>query len=150
MSGEILVVYGASKTLESNGAAISNNNKGQADDATYSVSADGGNYPDAEFVVSFAFSVAPTENTTLVLLAQALDFDGTGDDDPPEDGATTYKGQVIGSFTVNNVTTTQYRRCTAQDVPPLASYYLWNNATGQTVSAGWTLKVRPRTFNTAP
>ncbi|MCP4635908.1 MAG: hypothetical protein GY848_05485 [Methyloversatilis sp.] len=149
MAGEILVVYGTSKTLEANGASIANNNKGIADDATYSVASDGGGYPDAEFVASFAFGTAPTENTTLVLLAQPLDVDGTPDTDAPEDGAATFKAVPIGSFVVNNSTTTQYARLVAYDLPPLANYYLWNNATGQAVSAGWTLKVRPRTYKPA-
>lgn len=149
MAGEIQVVYGTSKTLEANGASIANNNKGIADDATYSVAADGGNFPDAEFVVSFAFGTAPTENTTLVLLAQPLDVDGTADTDAPEDGVVTFKAVPIGSFVVNNSTATQYARLVAFDLPPLANYYLWNNATGQAVSAGWTLKVRPRTYKPA-
>lgn len=149
MAGEIQVVYGTSKTLEANGASIANNNKGVADDATYSVATDGGGYPDAEFVASFAFGTAPTENTTLVLLAQPLDVDGTGDAEPPEDGAATFKGLFVGSFVVNNVASAQFARLVAFDLPPLASYYLWNNATGQTVSSGWSLKIRPRTYKPA-
>jgi hypothetical protein len=147
MANETTVVEGTPKTLEANGASISNNNVGHADDATYSVAADGGGYPDAVFVLGVTFGTAPTENTTIVLLARPLNVLGTADCEAPENGATTYKGRFIGSFVLNNVTTLQYPApILAQDVPAEAEYYLWNNATGQTISAGWTLTVTPRTY----
>jgi hypothetical protein len=146
MAGEITVTFGTEKTLEANGAAIANNNVGQADDATYSVAADGANFPDARFVLSFAFGTAPAENTSLVLLARPLNIDGTADSEPPENGAATFKGRFMGAFTVNNVTTTQYAVLTAYDLPREAEYFVWNNGTGQSLSAGWTLKVLPRTY----
>lgn len=150
MATETTVVYGTSKTLEANGASITNNNVDQANDASYSVSSDGSNYPDAEFVLSVTFGTAPTENSTIVLLVRPLDVDGTSDTEVPENGATTFKGQYVGSFVMNNVTTAQYARLIAYDVPPVGDYYIWNNNTGQTISAGWTLKVRPRTYKPAP
>lgn len=146
MANETTVVYGTPVTLEANGASISNNNVGQADDATYSVSADGANYPDAKFVLSCAFGTAPTENTAVVLLARPINIDSTNDSEAPENGAATFKGRYIGAFTLNNVTTTQYVELIAFDVPADAEYYIWNNATGQTLSAGWTLKITPRTY----
>jgi len=150
MATETTVVYGTSKTLEASGASITNNNVDQANDASYSVASDGASYPDAEFVLSLAFGTAPTENSTIVLLARPLDVDSTSDTEIPENGATTFKGQYVGTFVLNNVTTTQYVRLVAYDLPPLADYYIWNNNTGQTISAGWTLKVRPRTYKPAP
>lgn len=147
MSGETIVVYGTTKTLEANGASIANNTLTQADDATYGTVADGGSFPDADFALAFAFSVAPTEGTVLSLYARPLDVDGTSDTEVPE---VTRPTRFIGSFVVNNVTTTQYAQLTAQDVPKLASYYLHNNGTGQSVSAGWTLKVTPRSYSAAP
>ena len=145
MANEATVVYGTAKTLESSGAAISNNNVAAAT-TTYGVAADGANYPDAQFVLSFAFATAPTENTSLVLLARPLNIDGTADSEAPENGAATFKGRFVGAFTVNNVTTTQYAALTAYDLPREAEYYLWNNGTGQSLSSGWTLKVTPRSY----
>ena len=150
MAGEAIVVYGASKTLEASGASIANNNVDQANDANYTPSADGADYPDAEFVLSVAFATAPTENSTIMLLARPINIDGTADAEVPENGAATFKGVPIGTFVLNNVTTTQYIRLVAYDVPASAEYFIWNNATGQTISAGWTLKVRPRTIKPAP
>jgi len=150
MATETTVVYGTSKTLEANGASIINNNVDQANDANYSPSTDGADYPDAEFVLSITFATAPTENSTIVLLVRPVNIDGTSDSEVPENGATTFKGQYVGTFVLNNVTTTQYARLIAYDVPPTGDYFIWNNNTGQTISAGWTLKVRPRTYKPAP
>ena len=142
MSGETIIKLGTPKTLEANGASIANNTLAQADDAGYSVASDGAYYPDAKFVISVTFGTAPTEGTTLALYARPLDIDGTNDAEVPE---TTRPTVFIGTFAVNNVTTAQYIELLAQDVPWSASYYIHNNGTGQTVSAGWTLKVTPCT-----
>ena len=147
MAGEMTIVYGTTKTLEANGASISNNALAQADDADYSVASDGASYPDAEFVLSGAFGTAPTEGMVLALYARPLNIDGTNDAEAPE---TTRPTRFIGNFVVNNVTSTQYMTLTAFDVPAEASYYVHNNATGQTLSSGWTLKVKPRTYKPAP
>lgn len=146
MAGEQTVARGTTKTLEANGGSIANNAVGQADDANYDIDSDGASYPDAEFVLACAFATAPTEGTVIALYARPLDVDGTNDTEAPEAARPT---RFITSFVVNNVTTTQYMTELARDVPKLASYYLHNNGTGQTISAGWTLKVTPRTYKPA-
>jgi hypothetical protein len=138
MAGEAKLFYGSSKTLEANGGSIANNAIAQANDASYDVSADGSNYPSARFVASFTFSVAPTEGSRILLLARPLDIDSTNDAEAPE---ATFLFIRVGSFPVNNVTTAQYAECYVDTVPFKADYYLYNDATGQTISAGWTLKV---------
>jgi len=147
MSGEAIRARGITKTLEANGASIANNAIAQADDATYDITADGDDYEDAKFVASFTFGTAPTEGTVLALYARPLDIDGTNDAEVPEAARPTV---YIGNFVVNNVTSTQYAELVGYDVPDKADYYLHNNGTGQTVSAGWTLKVTPRSRAPAP
>lgn len=142
MSNETIIKLGTPKTLEANGASIANNTLAQADDADYSIASDGTYYPDAKFVVNVTFSVAPTEGTVVALYARPLNISGTDDSEVPE---ITRPTTFIGTFVVNNVTTTQYIELLAQDVPWEASYYLHNNGTGQTISAGWTLVVTPYT-----
>ena len=146
MANEAVVKLGTPKTLEANGASIANTAIGQADDATYGIVADGASYPDADFVLAVAFGTAPTISTTIDLYAQELDIDGTSDAIAP---TTTYKQRYIGSFVVAAQTAMQYLKVRGYDVPLVASYYLHNNATGQTMSAGWTLKVTPRTIGPA-
>lgn len=143
---EAILKLGTPKTLEANGAAIANNAIAQADDAIYDVVVDGAGYPDARFVLTGTFSVAPTENTTLGLYAQPLDIDGTADADAPE---TTRPTVFIGVFVLNNVTTAQSLVCMAEALPWKASYYVHNNGSGQQLGAGWTLKVTPCTVGPA-
>ncbi len=146
MSNEAIVKFGTQKTLEANGAAIANNTLAQADDASYGIVADGLSYPDARFVLTGTFATAPTENTTLALYARPLNIDGTADADAPE---TTRPVQYIGVFVVNDVTTSQSLVLMAQNVPWEADYYIHNNGTGQTLSAGWKLLVTPCTIGPA-
>ena len=147
MAGEMIVVLGTPKTLEASGASIANNALAQADDASYDRDSDGGGYPDAEFVLACAFGTAPTEGVVVALYARPMDVDGTNDTEAPEAARPTW---FVGSFVVNNVTSTQYiGPLIARDVPKLANYYLHNNATGQTLSSGWTLKVTPRSYKPA-
>lgn len=146
MTNEAKFYYGTTKTLEASGSSISNNALAQADDANYDVVSDGGGYPDGEFVLSGAFSVAPAENAALAIYARPLDVDSTNDTEVPE---TTRPTLYIGALPVNNVTTTQYITCVGRDLPKLAAYYVHNNATGQTLGSGWTLKVTPRTYGPA-
>lgn len=146
MSNEAIVKLGTQKTLEASGAAIANNTLAQADDASYGIATDGAYYPDARFVLTGAFGTAPTENTTLALYARPLNIDGTADADAPE---TTRPTQYIGVFLVNNVTTSQSLVLMAQNVPWEADYYIHNNGTGQTLSAGWKLLVTPCTIGPA-
>lgn len=146
MAGETIVVFGTPKTLEANGGAIANNAVVQADDATYDQVSDGAGFMYADFVLGFTYATAPTEGTVLALYARPLDIDGTNDAEVPEAARPT---MFIGSFVVNNVTTAQYAQLMERQVPKLASYYIHNSATGQTVSAGWTLKVTPRSYKAA-
>ena len=146
MAGETIRVYGAAKTLEANGALIANNALVQADDANYDIVSDGSSYEDAEFVLGFTYGTTPTEGTVLALLVRPLDLDGTNDAEVPE---TTRPIRQVGVFVVNNVTTAQYAICVGRDLPKLGAYYIHNVATGQSVSAGWTLKVTPRSRKAA-
>lgn len=146
MANEMIVVWGTPKTLEANGASITNNTIAQANDADYSVSADGSSYPDALFVLAATFGTSPTEGTAISLYARPLNIDGTADSEVPE---VTRPTRFVGNFIVNNVSTAQYMSFVADDVPAEASYYLHNNGTGQTLSSGWTLKVTPRTYKPA-
>ena len=142
-TNDAIVKLGTTKTLEANGDSTANNVITLVEDEGYSISADGANAPDADFVLSVTFGTAPTENSSVALYARELNIDDTADADAP---AATYKPRYIGVFIVDNVTTTQHLKLRATDVPSEADYYIFNNATGQTISAGWTLKVTPRTI----
>lgn len=132
---------GTTKTLEASGSSITNNSVVQADDANYDTVSDGEGAPDAEFTASFTFGTAPTENTVLAVYARPLDVISTNDTEAPELARPT---RYIGRFVVNNVTSTQYGTpFIGRNLPKVASYYMANVATGQTVSSGWTLYATP-------
>lgn len=142
-TGDPIVAVGTAKTLEASGASITAAAVVQANDASYSLSADAANWPDAEFVLTCAFGTPPTEGRSINLLARLLDIDGTNDASVPE---ATRPGHYVGSFIVDNTASTQYlhlQGIVAYDLPLLADYYL-HNGTDQTLSAGWKLVVRPR------
>jgi hypothetical protein len=147
MAGEEIVKVGTQRTLEASGASCATGLLVQADDASYGVVADGSSYPDAEFALTVTYSVAPTEGTLISLYARVLNIDGTADTDVPEAAR---PGYVVGSFVVNNTTSAQTLWLYAQDVPLEADYYIHNNGTGQTISSGWVLKVKPRSRAPAP
>lgn len=140
-TNDAVVKYGTEKTLEASGASIANNAIVLADDASYDIEVDGGGAPDGEFVLTAAYGTAPTVNTTLDLIARELNISGANH--APASTAT-YRQRFIASFVVFNQTATQYLKAYGWNLPKLANYYIYNNATGQTVSAGWTLKVTPR------
>lgn len=139
-----IIENAAAVTLEASGGAIVNNTIVQADDANYSIFTDGGGRPRGRFVLSFTFATAPTERAVISLYARQLDVSGTNDAEIPE---TTRPDTWVGNFIVNNVTTTQYAVLTPdEELPWNAAYYLHNNGTGQTISAGWALTVEPYTY----
>ena len=146
MAGEAIVKWGTQKTLAASGASLVVGGVIQAVDATYGLAADAANYPDAEFVLNVAYSVAPNEGGQIALYARPLDIDGTADAEVPEAGLPVW---FVGSFTVNNIVTAQSMILLAQDLPALAEYYIHNVSTGQTIPAGWSLKVKPRTIGPA-
>lgn len=148
MSGENIAVYGASVTLEASGAAIASGAIGQANDLAYNLVTSGLSYPDATFVLIGTFGGVPTENSVLTLCAQLLSVDGGSKNTlAPEP---TRLGRVIGNFVVDNSSAEQPMTLEAFGLPRNAMYYVYNNATGQSLAAGWTLSVTPQTVKSAP
>lgn len=149
MANEAIYAWGTQKTLEASGASISNGAIAQADDAAYDTVVDGSNYPDAVFVLRLQFvTVTSIENKVIGLYARPKNIDGAGNHAPAP--TTTYMEKYIGSFTLQAGASSvnQYLTLAAEDLPKEADYYLINLA-GQTVTAGWTLKVTPRTYKSA-
>ena len=149
MANETSIYTGTPKVVESNGVSIANNALAQASTGTYNRASDGAGYPDAEFVLTATFAVAPVEGSSIALYAQPLDVKGTLDTEVPEAARPTH---FVGVFIVNNVTTAQTMTLQggpARRLPALASYYAHNNGCGQSVSAGWTLEITPCTMGPA-
>lgn len=153
MANESVYKYGTAKTLaNANGAAITNNQLSAAAATLYSQT-DTLDYPDAVFVFASAgFSAGPTSGSTLDVYVRPLDINGTADQPAPPTGALTaaYKGQYIGSFVLHtSASSGDNYRCVGYDIPRAGECYLYNNNTGQSVTANWTLIMTPRTVGPA-
>lgn len=153
MANESVFKYGTAKTLaNANGAAITNNQLSAAVGTLYSQT-DTLDYPDAVFVFASAgFGAAPTSGATLDLFIRPMDINGTTDQPAPPTGASTaaYKGQYIGSFVLHaSASSGDTYRCVGYDIPRAGEAYLYNNNTGQSVTANWSLIMTPRTYGPA-
>lgn len=148
MANEAIYAWGTQKTLEASGASAANGTMTQANDASYSVVSDGATFPDAEFVLKVQFATATSiENKVITLYARPLNIDSTSDSPAP---TSTYLEVYIGNFVLYGASaaTDQYLMLEAFGVPKEADYYILNSS-GQTISAGWSLKVTPRTYKPA-
>lgn len=153
MAGEAVIKYGTPITLaNANGGATSNNQLSAACATTYSQS-DTADYPDALFVlVTAGFGAAPTSGTTIDVYIRPLNIDGTTDQPAPPTGGSTanYKGRYAGSFILHaSLSSGDAYSAVARDIPRAGEVYLFNNATGQSLSADWTLKMTPMTYGPA-
>ena len=150
MANEAVYKYGTTVTLASgNGAAITNNQLSTAVGTTYSQT-NTLDYPDAVFTLTTAgFGAAPTAGSTLDLYVRPLSVDGATNTPAPATGASTdaYKGQYIGSFVLKaSASSGDTYRTVGYDIPRSGEAYIFNNATGQSLTVNWTLKMTPRTI----
>jgi hypothetical protein len=148
VAGEAQRVYGTQITLEANGASIGNNAIAQANDANVDLSDDTpADSFDGEFALTVNYPVAPTAGSSISLILRPLNIDGTADAPVP---TATYLNEMFGTFLPNAATGAQTLRCFATHLPREFEAYLFNNGTGQTIPAGWTLRFRPVTYQPAP
>lgn len=144
MAGETKIIYGTQKTISTTIGAVTNNAISAAC-GTYSAT-DTLGYPDADFVLVVAFGTAPTERTSIDLIVRPLNVQSTSDADAPQ---ATYRPHLLGSFVVDNVTTSQVLFLRAYDLPKEGELYLYNNGTNQSTSANAELYMTPRTVGPA-
>jgi hypothetical protein len=147
MANEAIYVWGTQKTLEASGASCANAAIVQANDASYATVADGTSFPDAEFVLRLQFAtVTSIEGKAITLYGRPKNIDSTNHAPAP---TATYQEKLVGSFILqaSAVNTDQYLVIPAYNLIKEADYYLYNSS-GQTMSAGWTLKVTPRSYKT--
>lgn len=121
-------------------------------DAAFSVAGDLSTWvndddaPRASVVLNVNYSSAPDANSVINLYLRPLGIQSTNDQEIPDANFTqTY----VGSFPVNDVTTSQYVtiEITLPNTKTSQNYELYlENQTGQTMPAGWDIFVTPKTF----
>ena len=141
-TGTIIEFFGTQDPITGSGATVANNAFGAA--ATTWTNDD--DAPRASVVLLCSFSVAPTANTAVNLYLRPLDIQSTNDQDVPD---ANFTHVYVGSFPVNDVTTSQYITIdiSLPNTYTSQQYNLYiENKCGQTIGTGWTLYVTPKTY----
>ena len=103
--------------------------------------------PFAVAILEFDYAVNPTVGSSVLLLAQLIDVSGTDDTEPP---TTTYLHIPLGTFPVKGQITPQFASIRSElpntKTSQVYQFYILNNKTGQTIQAGWDLRVTPYTI----
>lgn len=136
--------FGTQDTVDSSSAAVLDDAFSVAGDVTQWTNDD--DAPMASMVAMLDWSVAPTANTSVHLYARLDDIDSTNDQDTPDGN---YRHTLLGSFPINDVTTNQYIAidiALPNTVTSQRYTFFIENQTGQTIQAGWTLKITPKTI----
>lgn len=151
-ANDAIRALGATKTLEANGASITNGSIGVADDANLTA-ADIGGYPLAIFeftTQTTGFSAAPTAGAAIHLYERKFMTGGTNQA-PVVDS--TYKNDYLGTFIVDPADAQQWLRIEGVPINYLGgTYYLeWVDGGAGTASidAGWSLVATPYTYKPA-
>jgi len=139
MSNEVKWVYASQVTLEDSGASAASDVFLAADDTTLA-SGNHSDFPLADFVLHADFGGTPT-NGAVRLYRRDLNIDGTADAPVP---SATYSNTYMGTFTIP-ASTTAFYSMTEVPLTKDCQFYI-ENATGQNLSAGWDLKVTPKTY----
>lgn len=130
------LILGTQATLVSNGAAVIDTQFSVASTAYDNTTALN---PFANFVLMVNYTVAPSGGS-IDLYRQDLNIDGANDAPLPVSG---YKHTYIGSFHHTGATGAVYLPITGAELIAESAYVIHNNGTGQTIPAGWTLKISP-------
>jgi len=133
-------------TLESSGATCANASFASAAVTTLS-SANHSNYPYADFqfmATGFATNLSSAGNLTVNLWQQPLNFDSTNDEPSP---SASIKSHFAGAFVVPLSAASNsayYSQINDVNLIPGEARYWIENALGQNLVAGWTLKCIPK------
>ena len=142
MANETVYSYASQVTLEASGASSGSGTFTAANDAALS-SANHSNFLLGDAVLTCDFGAAVGNNLAISLFRQDLNIDGTSDAPAP---ATTYRHQYVGRFSVpSGQSASATYPC--PDVPLTKEcQFSIENGTDQSISAGWILKITPKTF----
>ena len=141
-ANDLIKVEGTELILESAGAALTDGSFAQADNDTVAP-ADNAGYPLLDFEFQGAWATATgINNGEIRLYSRKINFEGASDAPAP---SATYPRDLVGSLVPDAVTTTQ--NLVLEGAPrSLREEQFWiENATGQALSANWTLKAYPVT-----
>lgn len=148
MANEAKWTYATQVTLESSGASGANTVFIQADDTNLD-STGHSNYPYADFVLKtngFGAAIASTGSPSINLYRVDQNIDGTAGDAPVPTASN--RSLFVGTFVVPlSAASTGNLYLPVTDVPLSSDQYFYvENQSGQSLTAGWTLKVTPKSL----
>jgi len=137
--------FGTDDDLDSTSAAVTNTSFSVAGDLAQWTNDD--DAPFARFILESTFSVSPDANSVVELFARLIDFN-VGNDDT-EVPTANFPHKLLGAFAIKDQTAIQrsaplFCRLPNYDTSQVYEFYI-RVQTGQTVSAGWTIFVKPIT-----
>lgn len=149
MANEAKWTYASQVTLESSGASAANAAFVQANDTTLG-SANHSNFPYADFVLKtagFGTTLASTGNPSINLYRVDQDIDSTADAPVPD---ASNKNYFVGAFILplsasSASSINYYLPVTDVSLSKNCGFYI-ENQSGQSLIAGWTLKVTPKSL----
>lgn len=150
MANEMVWTYASPVTLESSGASAASAAFVAADDTTLA-SGNHSNYPYADFVLKtngFGAALTSTGSWYCGLWRQNLNIDSTNDEAAP---SASNKLHYCGSFVLPNSaasTGNQYVALTDVELVADQAYFI-ECQLNTSLSAGWTLKVTPKSLKPA-
>jgi hypothetical protein len=143
MSNEVKWIYANTVTLEASGASAASGVIVAADDAALS-SANHSNFPVADIALTCDFGAAIAAGTCIYLYRQDLNIDGTSDAPAP---AAAYESLLVGIIPLPSGTSASGTYPANGDIPlSKECQFSIKNGTAQNLSAGWILKITPKTY----
>lgn len=152
MSDETIYKYSSEVTAISSTATVASTGFNSSAEVTSLSSAQTGKYPlaDAALFASFSTSISSASNV-CVLYRRDLNIDGSNDAPIPQAGAPAYSHIAVGQFIIPPYTAASSGYFFCPDVPLAGDceFYL-ENKTNATIDAGFTVKIKPKTYTPAP
>ena len=141
MANEVINKYASPVTLEASGASAASAAFVAADDAALS-STNHSDYPMGDFALTCDFGAAVAAGVAVELYRQDLNIDGTADAPAP---AAASPHKLVGMFNIPSAASASATYpCNNVPLTKECQFYV-KNGTAQTMSAGWVLKVTPKT-----
>ena len=134
--------FGTQDTLGTSSSAVTDTSFSVAGDLSTWVNDD--DAKETAVVLNVNYSVAPDANSVINLYLRPLNIQSTNDQEIPD---ANFLHTYVGSFPVNDVTTSQFSSIiiSLPNVETSQNYEFYvENQTGQTMPAGWDIFVTPK------
>jgi len=145
MADEAIYIYASQVTLEASGGSSGSGAFVAANDAALS-STNHKDYPVGDCALTCDFGAAVAAGVVVHLFRQDLNIDSTADAPAP---ATTFEEKWVGAFAIPSGQSASATYSLPNVPLTKECQFSLKNGTAQTISAGWVLKITPKTYGPA-